>query len=258
MIGKFKTGNIDYRKAISGKTTSKLIETGSLWELIFGIPKTSKLITFAPLRAEKPLSALSGPVLGVIEIVQNISEDYKTIFNFQVLVVLTIMLVMAILFLTLTFIVKKGEFIIEQRAREQIRLKEQLSQTQHLSSIGEMVAGVSHEIRNPLGIISSSAALLKKKVSLPLNYTLKYTFNLMPGKLKNRTISFFPLFLFSIIPVPQPRQIAALSRSIGIAREDCPLPVIASRATQSVMTISHFLNRSLRHSLCSFLAKTQV
>jgi signal transduction histidine kinase len=60
--------------------------------------------------------------------------------------------------------VKRGEGIIEKRALERIRLKDQLAKAKHLSSLGEMVAGVSHEIRNPLGIISSSAELLKKKM----------------------------------------------------------------------------------------------
>jgi signal transduction histidine kinase len=45
-----------------------------------------------------------------------------------------------------------------------MRLKEELNRARRLSSLGEMVAGVSHEIRNPLGIIRSSAGLLKKKM----------------------------------------------------------------------------------------------
>jgi signal transduction histidine kinase len=49
------------------------------------------------------------------------------------------------------------------RAQERLRLKEQLSRAERLSSLGEMAAGISHEIRNPLGIIRSSAELLKKK-----------------------------------------------------------------------------------------------
>jgi signal transduction histidine kinase len=166
LMGIKDIGGRGFQNAVLGKSSSEIEQTGEFLEILLGFPKEIKVTTFAPLHAEKSLASTTGPVIGVIEIVQNISEDYKTIFNFQVLVILTIMLVMAILFLTLTFIVKKGEGIIEQRAREQIRLKEQLSQAQHLSSIGEMVAGVSHEIRNPLGIISSSAALLKKKVSL--------------------------------------------------------------------------------------------
>jgi signal transduction histidine kinase len=166
LIGIKDIGGRGFQNAVWGKSSSEIEQTGEFFEILLGFPKEIKVSTFAPLHAEKSLASTTGPVIGVIEIVQNISEDYKTIFSFQVLVVLTITLVMAILFLTLTFIVKKGEDIIELRAREQIRLKEQLSQTQHLSSIGEMVAGVSHEIRNPLGIISSSAALLKKKISL--------------------------------------------------------------------------------------------
>ncbi|MDJ0831819.1 MAG: ATP-binding protein, partial [Desulfobacterales bacterium] len=42
-------------------------------------------------------------------------------------------------------------------------LEEKLSQAERLSSLGEMTAAISHEIRNPLGIIKSSAEHLKKK-----------------------------------------------------------------------------------------------
>jgi signal transduction histidine kinase len=72
---------------------------------------------------------------------------------------------MGSLFLVLIFVVKRGESIIESRAAERLRLEEQLQRTEHLSRLGEMVAGVSHEIRNPLGIIRSSAELLKKKLA---------------------------------------------------------------------------------------------
>jgi nitrogen-specific signal transduction histidine kinase len=47
---------------------------------------------------------------------------------------------------------------------ERLRLKERLAHAERLSSLGEMAAGISHEIRNPLGIIRSSAELLKKKI----------------------------------------------------------------------------------------------
>jgi signal transduction histidine kinase len=72
---------------------------------------------------------------------------------------------MLVLMLVLIYVVKRGESIIERRAQERLRLKEQLSRAEHLSSIGEMVAAVSHEIRNPLGIIRNSSELLKKKIS---------------------------------------------------------------------------------------------
>jgi nitrogen-specific signal transduction histidine kinase/CheY-like chemotaxis protein len=65
----------------------------------------------------------------------------------------------------LIFVVKRGEGIIQKRAMERLRLKERLSKAERLSALGEMAAGISHEIRNPLGIIRSSAELLKKKVT---------------------------------------------------------------------------------------------
>jgi signal transduction histidine kinase len=72
---------------------------------------------------------------------------------------------MGALFLVLLFVVKRGESIIEKRARERLKLIEQLNRAEHLSTLGEMVAGISHEIRNPLGIIRSSSELLKKKMA---------------------------------------------------------------------------------------------
>jgi signal transduction histidine kinase len=164
LMGKGDVGGTAYKEALFGNSSSKIIQRGSFWEIALGIPKDIKIITVAPLRAEKPLSRLEGPVLGVIEIVQDLSQDYQGIFNFQVLVITSSTLIMSVLFLILIFIVKRGEAIMERRAQERLELKEQLSRAERLSSLGEMAAGISHEIRNPLGIIRSSAELLKKKV----------------------------------------------------------------------------------------------
>jgi two-component system, NtrC family, sensor histidine kinase HydH len=164
LIGKPNLGGSAYQKAMQGKFATELVQTGNFWKILIGFPSETKLVTFAPLRAEKPMSRLSGPILGVIEIVQDMSEDTAKIFRFQMQIIISCMMVMSILFVVLIFVVKKGEAIIQKRALEQIRLKEELGRAQRLSSLGEMVAGVSHEIRNPLGIIRSSAGLLKKKM----------------------------------------------------------------------------------------------
>ena len=165
-IGQKNAGGVHYEKAMKEEATSRLIQHGSFLELLFWFPQETKIITFAPLRAEKRVSpTLAGPVLGVIEIVRDVSDDYKKVVKLQGLTVGSCFIVMGILFFVLLFVVKHGEKIIEKRAEERIKLEEKLQQAEHLSAIGEMTAGISHEIRNPLGIIKSSAQLLKQKMT---------------------------------------------------------------------------------------------
>jgi signal transduction histidine kinase len=165
LIGRKNFGGTGYQQALEGKITSKLVQRGNFFEISLGFPKVVRLITYAPLRWEPQFARISGPYLGVIEIVQDISGDYQAIFRTQILVVITCTLIMGVLFVVLIFVVKRGEGIIQKRALERLRLEERLGRAERLSSLGEMAAGISHEIRNPLGIIRSSAELLKKKVT---------------------------------------------------------------------------------------------
>lgn len=169
-IGKINAGGTGYEQAIKDQFYNKLIRTGNFWEILLGIPKESRLVTFAavkpdplllsPADKDKPL-----PVLGVVEIVQDITKEYRRIFRYQILIIMTSGIVMAVLFLIMFYVVRHGEKIIENRAKKRLKLEEQLSRAKHLSALGEMTAGISHEIRNPLGIIRSSAELLKKKMA---------------------------------------------------------------------------------------------
>ena len=84
LIGKKKVGGTAYQRALSGEFTTELTQRGNFWEVLLGFPKEAKIITFAPLRAEKPLARISGPVLGVVEIIQGMSEDNMKIFRFQI------------------------------------------------------------------------------------------------------------------------------------------------------------------------------
>ncbi|MCG8551263.1 MAG: ATP-binding protein [Desulfobacterales bacterium] len=165
-IGKKNAGGVHYEKAMNKEIISKLVQQGNWMELTFWFPKETKIVTFAPLMQEVQLTREKDRmVIGVIEIVRDVSNDYQQVFKLQGLIVVSCAIIMGILFLILRFVVKHGEKIIKRRAEERLKLEEKLRQAEHLSAIGEMTAGVSHEIRNPLGIIKSSAQLMKKKMA---------------------------------------------------------------------------------------------
>ncbi len=166
LIGTSDAGGVHYEKAMQKQVSSRLIQKGNFLELMFWFPQETKINTFAPLMQEFRLSKKKDDrmVMGVIEITRDVSDDYKQVFKLQGLIVTSCIIVMGGLFLILRYIVKYGERIIEHRAEERLKLEEKLQQAEHLSTIGQMTAAVSHEIRNPLGIIKSSSQLLRKKM----------------------------------------------------------------------------------------------
>lgn len=150
-----------YRMGRDGRDFSRLVSTGdSLWglgiELMGG---ERKLRTYIPFRREGPFGD-DAYILGVFELIQDLSSEYKSIVKLQYVIFGLSISIMGLIFLALMLIVHKAEKIIEERAQEQRDLQAQLDQAERLAALGEMLAGVSHEIRNPLGIIRSTAELL--------------------------------------------------------------------------------------------------
>ncbi len=166
LLGRKVPLSLGYKKAVKGQHSSRLIsEAKELWGLNIDLPGGErKLRTFIPFRGMDLFSGEQGPVLGVFEIIQDLTEEYKSLERFQYTVFALSIVIMALIFLALLFIVHKAERILDERARKERELHSQLHQAERLAALGQMVAGISHEIRNPLGIIRSTAELLE---SLP-------------------------------------------------------------------------------------------
>ncbi len=149
-----------YLTALNGDISSELL-TGEkgLWG--FGIERIrgKKIVrTYIPLKV--PLEYNRIVIAGILEMELDMTDQYRAIVKLQYQIFGISILMMTLIFFALLLIVHKAEKIIAKRNLEQRELVEQLNLAERLAALGEMVAGVSHEIKNPLGIIQSTAEFL--------------------------------------------------------------------------------------------------
>ena len=166
MVGRRNMGGLEYEKAKKGEDNSVLVSSGSLFSLLPGSsPVYCTLKTYVPFRQEDRTGARSGEIMGVIEVIQDLSADLRVIIGLQGRIILLSLMIMGILFAILAVIVVRANKIMARRARERLLLEEKLGEAQRLATLGKMVAAVSHEIKNPLGIVRSTAEILGKRIS---------------------------------------------------------------------------------------------
>ena len=165
LVGKTGQGGPEYKRALKGESSSFLVSNGSLLNMMPGSePISCHLRSYIPFTQKKQFSQDTDVVMGVIEIVLDLSVDLEAIIRLQGTILATSLLIMTLLFLVLSLIVARADRIIEARARERRRLEVKLHDSERLATLGKMVASVSHEIKNPLGIVRSTAEILGKRL----------------------------------------------------------------------------------------------
>ena len=163
--GKKDMGGIEYEKAVRGVTNSRIITAGSVLNLIPGTePLECSLITYIPFRQLGSGGESGDIIMGVIEIVKDLSGDYRAIIRLQGSIIFVSSVVMMVLFIVLQTIVMNASKKLEAKVVERLQLEEKLNQSERLAHLGSMVATVSHEIKSPLGIIRSTAEILAKRI----------------------------------------------------------------------------------------------
>jgi len=152
-----------FKQALAEQSVSLLVSAETPFLGIEWKGGSRKLKTYMPMWEERPMSWRRGKILGVFEITLDVTDDYATVRRFQWIVAMGFLAFVGVLFTTILLIARRAERIIANRATRQRKLEEKLHQTERLAALGEMIAGVSHEIRNPLGIIRSTAELLQDR-----------------------------------------------------------------------------------------------
>ena len=151
-----------------GKYSFRIISRYPPWKALFKFdlePESVVLKTVYTLRAERRLTRVSDdlPIIGVLQFTQDITDDYQNVLNFQRLIVLLTITSSLTLFFVVLLILRRADKVAAERIKEKEQYESELHQSEKLASMGRMVASIAHEIRNPLGIIRSSAELLVNK-----------------------------------------------------------------------------------------------
>lgn len=164
-VGKKDAGGIEYEKALLGITNSNIISYGSVINLLPGTsPLKCTLKTYIPFRQVSPSGESGDIIMGVIEIVKDLSSDYRAIIRLQGSIIFVSSVVMMFLFIVLQSIVMNVSKKVEKKVDERLLLEEKLNHSERLAHLGSMVATVSHEIKSPLGIVRSTAEILEKRI----------------------------------------------------------------------------------------------
>jgi two-component system, NtrC family, sensor histidine kinase HydH len=172
LIGKYEPDNSAIDQALNGKDLTLIEQEGGSSRLWY---TTCLADTYFPLREVSGNFWMLGNIYGVIQITQDVTDQYVNVQRSIIVVILVAVGSMIFLFIMLTLIVRRGERILLERARDQKNLEEKLQQSEKLASIGQMVATIAHEIRNPLGIIRSSAQVLAKADNPDPNRVRKFS-----------------------------------------------------------------------------------
>ncbi len=179
----------DIDACLRGEPTKAVIRSDlKLWEIPFNWPlkpDTVQMTVLFPLRGDvflirlvaqefiaknmefprtEHLTVVDTP-MGVLEVTQDITEDYVQVILIQCAIVVMCLLSSVIMFALLLIIIHRAEFVLQLRMQKNLQLEKELQSTEQLVSMGRVVASIAHEIRNPLGIIRSTAELLQKRVS---------------------------------------------------------------------------------------------
>lgn len=149
-----------------GQTHSEIVTAFPIWQAPFRLPLQEGsfvLRVLYPLRGEALRPNTPPPIMGALELTQDITGDYEQVLTFQGIIVVMCLLSSVVMFAMLLMLIHRAERVLSARVQKNRQLEKQLHSNERLVSMGRVVASIAHEIRNPLGIIRSSAELLQRR-----------------------------------------------------------------------------------------------
>jgi signal transduction histidine kinase len=171
-IGEDKSRNPGFLGALAGQTRSELVHKEKFSAFEQEVENRDLIQSYIPQYA-----AGSDRPAGVFEIYSDVTPLLAEIRDTEVRLALLIGAALATLFAALLLIVRRAEGIIRRQAEDNRQTQQQLAQAEKMSSLGQLVAGVSHQLNTPLAFSHSNVSLAIeaiKGLELPLQIANRF------------------------------------------------------------------------------------
>lgn len=153
-IGEDKSSNAGFIGAAAGNIKTELVhkEKFSAFENV--VENRDLIQSYIPQH-----DPASGKIVGVFEIYSDVTPFLAEISSTEEQLAAVVALAFGALYLALFIIVRNAERILRAQRRESELAQQQLAQSEKMASLGQLVAGVSHQLNTPIGFSHSNVTL---------------------------------------------------------------------------------------------------
>ncbi|MBS1141383.1 MAG: hypothetical protein H6R13_2836 [Proteobacteria bacterium] len=165
-IGEDKSANPGFIGAINGKTQTELVHKAKFSAFEQVVENRDLIQSYIPQYAPDG----STPA-GVFEIYSDATPFMAELRRAEIQLGLIVSGALSLLFGALYLIVRRAQSIIRQQSNEKLHTQQHLAQSEKMASLGQLVAGVTHQLNTPIGFSHNNVSLAiscLKELTTPL------------------------------------------------------------------------------------------
>lgn len=189
-IGEDKSFNAGWKSAMNGKPNSELTRRGK-FSAFEGVVENRDLISsympmaqpgtdtivgvfeiysdvtgFVAQMAETSASIKAMATVNEAKLGQESETTRQEILDDMIKGQVIFVLLLIVLFLALFFIVRNAHLLIKRQQTDRSKAQQQLAQSEKMASLGQMVAGVAHQLNTPLAFTKSNVEMAISQIEM--------------------------------------------------------------------------------------------
>lgn len=153
-IGEDKSANAGFRGALAGETRTELVHKDKFSAFEQVVENRDLIQSYIPQR-----DPMNGKVVGVFEIYSDVTPFLAEIRKTEPLLFLAVAAAFGTLYLALFLIVRHAQQVIQRQTEEREVAQQHLAQSEKMASLGQLVAGVAHQLNTPIAFSQNNVSL---------------------------------------------------------------------------------------------------